>query len=180
MNVNMKSITSAGIIILLLYLFLSSGCMKGSSEYDHGVNDTDKHFSSVALPLHLAGLDAAALAASRSMDNSIKTHAGDALNFHRQAHQQLDSITRFININITAATDPVIRVAYQQLLPLQGVRFDSAYLQTQVQYLQKAVNLYTVQMASGNNTSLRNQAVEKLTAIKKQLHLTDSLYAHYR
>ena len=108
----------------------------------------------------MAGLDAAALTAGRSVDKSIKTHAGDALNFHRQAHQQLDSITRFININITAATDPDIRVSYQQLLPLQGVRFDSAYLQTQVQYLQKAVNQYTVQMASGNNTMLQNSLLK--------------------
>ena len=156
------------------------GCMKGSSEYDHGINAADKTFVSQALHLHEIIASASAIVPERSDSNELEIFAANAHSQHLRLFNELDSVNNFIQLKAGVEVNRDHVELNNKLIPLTGRQFDSGYLYNMLYYHQKAVEIYNKQLAAGSNSSLKNFTGKKIEFLKAQLIVVESLYKKYQ
>ena len=153
--------------------------MKGSSEYDHGINAADKTFVSQALHLHEIIASASAIVPARSDNNELEIFAANAYSQHLQLFNELDSVNNFIQLKAGVEVNRDHVELNNKLIPLTGRQFDSGYLYNMRFYHQKVVEIYYQQLTVGNNSSLKNFTGKKIEFLKAQLVIVESLYKRY-
>jgi len=174
-----KSTCQFNLLVSLILLLAFQGCMKGSSEYDHGINEADKIFVKQGLHLHDIMASACALVPERSDSNDLKTFASNTRNEQLQLYRELDSVNNFIGLKIKAEPTPASIELNYNLVTQHGRMFDSAYLHAMLIYHQKALEIYNSQLADGSNKSLKNYTGKKIDFLKGRLQAVELLYKRY-
>jgi len=167
-------------LIGLIFILIFQGCMKGSSEYDHGINAADKMFVSQGLHLHEIIASASALVPERSDSNELELFAANTHNEQLRLFGELDSVNHFIQLKAGVESNLSHIELNNKLFLLKGSHFDSGYLHTMLIYHQKAVELYNNQLAVGSNSSLKNFTSKKIEFLKAQLQMVEMLYKKYQ
>jgi predicted outer membrane protein len=164
----------------LIFILIFQGCMKGSSEYDHGINTIDKTFVSQGLHLHEIIASASALVPERSESSELETFAANTHNEQLQLFRELDSVNNFIQLKASAEKNLAHVELNNKLVQLNGHHFDTIYLNTMLIYHQKAVEIYNSQLAAGSNNALKNFASKKIEFLRAQLQMVEMLYKKYQ
>ena len=175
-----KTLIDVRLYMSLLILLVLQGCMKGSSEYDHGINEADKIFISQGLHLHEIIAAASALVPERSDSDELEIFAA---NSHRQQlmlFHELDSVNNFIQLKAGAETNLANLEMNNKLVSLTGNRFDSSYLHNMLIFHQKAVEVYKNQLTVGSNSSLKNFASRKIEFLNTQLQEVEFVFKRYQ
>jgi len=154
--------------------------MKGSSEYDHGINGADKTFVIQALHLHEMIASASALVPERSDSNELESFAANTHNQQLQLFRELDSVNNFIQLKAVAEVNRDYVELNNKLIPLTGRHFDSVYLYNMLTYHQKSVEIYNHQLSTGSNSALKNFTGKKIEILKAQLLVVESVYKRYQ
>ena len=176
----MKSLLATGSLAAVLFLV---SCDKNNDNNNNNENTSaqDKSFVNDITLSNRSEISLANLALAKATDTSVRNYAQMMIMDHTQAESNLRSITD--SLKLTLPTDSLNAMA-DSLRPvlqgLSGVRFDSAYIASQVPAHQKAITTVQTEVNSGTNSALMNYASSILPKIQMHLTKADSIAAKFR
>ena len=123
---------------------------------------------------NMAEVMAGKLALQRAKDPMVKMVARTIIKDHGTANRDL--LGHFKAMNMTVPTDPGVanKAVYDHLKTLRGSAFDKAYISCQVGAHEGAIVLFSHEVDSGKNATIKAYAMNKLPHI---LGHTAELYA---
>jgi putative membrane protein len=115
------------------------------------------------------------LALSRSSNTGVKTFAQMMVTEHSQAQADLSGIATGINVNVKDTIDAQHQMLMSRLDTLNGLAFDTVYINSQVKDHQANVTLFQSEVSAGSNQSVKDYASKYLPHIQMHLNMADSI-----
>jgi putative membrane protein len=117
------------------------------------------------------------LATERSSDASIDRFGEHMVKDHGDAGAKLNSLARAANVALPKDLDAEHAATRKELQSLNGKEFDLRYVAAQIKDHQKAVQLLTHEVASGQNTGVRQFAADTLPKVMEHLESAKDIHA---
>ncbi|GAL87648.1 membrane protein [Sporocytophaga myxococcoides] len=136
---------------------------------------TDSVFIKNASLSNIAEIDLGQLAASKATDDSIRAFGAFMVNEHTLAQNDLNALALQKNVSIPQEPDSLHKAIKQQLQVLNGYKFDSLYISTQVVDHQKAQQIFNTEINSGQDQDVINYANKYLPHINEHLQKATQL-----
>lgn len=159
-------------IIIGASVVLSMVCCK--KEASEKLNDTDRNFMKMAAHSNYAEIDAGQLAASKATDNSVKNFGSLMVAEHQTAQNELNSLASDKKYELPTGPDEAHIALKNQLAQMNGHKFDSAYIHSQVMDHQKVLNLFKEEQNNGKDKDVKNYADKYIHHIQMHYDRADS------
>jgi putative membrane protein len=147
---------------------------------DEGYNNTDQNFAMMAGISNFAEIDAGQTASTKGESAGVRQFGSMMVADHTTAQDELQSIAAGLRLYAPDSLDATHVALKQKLATLSGRAFDSVYIHSQVTDHQNAINLFELEVNSGQNGKLREYAASKLPHLEMHLHHADSLANLYK
>ena len=167
----MKKVFLMGSALALLL----TACKKDNDEDSMNASAQDQSFVTSANMSNSAEIRLGQLALSKSLNTGIKTFAQLMVSEHSQAQTELSGIASSINVNVKDSIDAQHQLLMAHLDTLNGMSFDTAYINSQVKDHQAAVNLFQTEISAGATQSVKDYASKYLPHIQMHLNMADSI-----
>lgn len=139
-------------------------------------NDADETFVERAAMSNMAEIEMGELALTRGTDSLVVAFAESMVNDHTTAQDELANIAdNDDDVDWPANLDQEHQGIWETLSQLEGHRFDSAYIASQVTAHEKAVQLFQNGRDNGRNEDVRNYINKYLPKIEMHLEKADSI-----
>lgn len=139
-------------------------------------NDADETFVERAAMSNMAEIEMGELALTRGTDSLVVAFAESMVNDHTTAQDELANIAdNDDDVDWPANLDREHQGIWETLSQLEGHRFDSAYIASQVTAHEKAVQLFQNGRDNGRNEDVRNYINKYLPKIEMHLEKADSI-----
>jgi putative membrane protein len=162
--------------VLSAACLLFSACDKDDDNNNSDeVSQTDVEFVQKASMANFAEISAAQIAVGKAANAGIKDFAQKMLSEHGTAGDQLKSIAGTVGLSTKDSLDAAHQVLADSLNSLQGVLFDSAYINSQVRDHQMAIDIFQDEADNGQQKDLRNFAIGLLPHLQEHYQMSDSL-----
>ena len=142
------------------------------------VSTGDRDFVTKAAEAGLAEIAEARVALKNSQRPDVQVFARRMIADHSKANEQLKSIAKSEGIEMPAAPSDQDLMRLKAMGALAGEEFDNAYIQQAVKDHDAAIELFTQESASGQNSQLKSFASETLPTIKEHDAMAKSLPLH--
>ena|SRR5690606_1888637 len=139
-------------------------------------NDADETFVERAGMSNMAEIEMGELALTRGTDSLVVAFAESMVNDHTTAQDELANIAdNDDDVDWPSNLDQEHQGIWETLSQLEGHRFDSAYIASQVTAHEKAVQLFQNGRDNGRNEDVRNYINKYLPKIEMHLEKADSI-----
>lgn len=139
-------------------------------------NDADETFVERAAMSNMAEIEMGELALTRGTDSLVVAFAESMVNDHTTAQDELANIAdNDDDVDWPSNLDQEHQGIWETLSQLEGHRFDSAYIASQVTAHEKAVQLFQNGRDNGRNEDVRNYINKYLPKIEMHLEKADSI-----
>jgi putative membrane protein len=139
------------------------------------MNSMDQSFLMQTSYGNHAEIAAGQLAATKATNAAVKAFGQMMVNDHSTAQTELEGIASNNGVDVPDQPDPAHQALMQRLMTLQGVAFDTAYMNSQVMDHQNTVNLFEMEISSGQRRQVIDYANKYLPHIRMHLQMADSL-----
>jgi putative membrane protein len=167
----MKKVFLMGSTLALLL----TACKKDDTEDKLNANAQDQSFVTSANMSNSAEIRLGQLALSRSSNAGVKTFAQLMVTEHSQAQTDLGSVATGINVNVKDSIDAQHQMLMSRLDTLNGLAFDTVYINSQIKDHQANVTLFQSEVSAGSNQSVKDYASKYLPHIQMHLNMADSI-----
>jgi putative membrane protein len=167
----MKKVFLMGSTLALLL----TACKKDDTEDNLNANAQDQSFVTSANMSNSAEIRLGQLALSRSSNAGVKTFAQLMVTEHSQAQTDLGSVATGINVNVKDSIDAQHQMLMSRLDTLNGLAFDTVYINSQVRDHQANITLFQSEVSAGSNQSVKDYASKYLPHIQMHLNMADSI-----
>ncbi|WP_343703829.1 DUF4142 domain-containing protein [Chitinophaga sp.] len=133
------------------------------------LTEHDRTFAIEASYGNYAEADLGTVADTISTNDSVSAFARMMVADHNAAQTELENITSAWPVNLPEGPDSLHRALKQQLLTLQGLQFDTTYMNAQITDHERAVALYQKAADSSRVGALRAYAAKYLPGIRMHL-----------
>jgi putative membrane protein len=116
------------------------------------------------------------VATTKAQDASVKAFGGFMVTEHTTAQNDLKAIAEKWSISLPETPDSVHLMLIQKMSMLSGHTFDTAYIKSQLNDHQTAIDLFTQEAMNGENKKLRDYANKYLPHIKMHKMVADSIW----
>ncbi|MFL5730401.1 MAG: DUF4142 domain-containing protein [Cytophagaceae bacterium] len=179
-NTNFNSMAKGALFAAALFLIAATGCKKKdddkTTDTSHNTNSTDQSFMVKAAQGDKAEIELGQLAATNASDQAVKDFGQMMVNAHTQTSTQLKTIAAQKSVNVPDTLDAAHAALKTQLQSLSGFAFDSVYMHSQVNDHKDAQTNFQTEISGGQDSDVRNFAIQNFPAINHHLQLADSLY----
>ena len=117
------------------------------------------------------------LAGERSSTASIDKFGEHMVKDHGDAGSKLASVARSANVDLPKALDAEHDATRTELRALNGKEFDLRYMASQIKAHQKAAQLLSHEIASGQHTGVRQFAADTLPTVMHHLEMAKQIHA---
>lgn len=159
--------------LLVAAAFVS--CTKDDDE----VNSTDKTFMLNASVSNTAEVGAANLALAKATNPAVRAFAMHMITEHTMAQTDLKSLGTSVGFAVNDTIDPVHMQIMTELSAMNGRRFDSAYMHTQVNDHDVTILNFQTELRSGQHKEVRDYADRYLPHIRQHRERADSIANAY-
>jgi putative membrane protein len=142
---------------------------------DNDLQAVDKTFATNAGYANAAEVDLGQLAATRGTTEGVRMYGQMMVNEHTTAQNELKGIVNGRGVTLPTTPDQEHQQLKQQLMSLNGMAFDSAYIHNQVIDHQKTQTLFQNEQTGGKDQRLKNYATKYLPHIQMHLQKADSI-----
>ncbi|HYF30586.1 MAG TPA: DUF4142 domain-containing protein [Chitinophagaceae bacterium] len=156
----------------LLTVCIMAACDKDD---DEKLNDTDRNFLMQAGYANSAEINAGNLASTKAVNPAVKAFGQMMVSEHGTSHAELNAIGTERGVDVPDEPDPPHQALAQRLATLQGVSFDTAFMNSQVMDHQMTVQLFENEIANGRHWRVKEYANKYLPHIRMHLQKADSL-----
>lgn len=122
-----------------------------------------------------AEIGAGELASTKAANPGVRTFGQMMVSDHSNAQTELESIASSEGVDVPDQPDEAHQTLMQRLMNLQGLAFDTAYMNSQVMDHQNTVNLFEMEIAQGRDPRVVQYANKYLPAIRMHLQMADSI-----
>ena len=162
-------------LLLTSIMLAFSACNNDDDEPTNPVNEQDRNFALNATYSNLAEIQMGQLAAAEATNESVEDFAEMMVTDHTTAQNQLSNLAESLDIAIPDTLTNEDQAIQAQLTALEGTRFDSAYISSQVVAQQKAQQIFQTQINQGLNPQLKEYAANTLVHIVTHLERATEL-----
>lgn len=140
------------------------------------LEDADETFVEKAALSNMTEIDFANLALTNAQHDSVRAFAQHMTEEHSTAQNELKTMAdKFEDVDWPTEMDQQHQQLKQQLMSLSGYQFDSAYMQSQVNDHQAALNLFNTEKNNGKNSDVKGYANKYQPHIQDHLDMADSV-----
>jgi putative membrane protein len=152
-----------------------TACEKNENE--ETANAQDRTFVLQASQSNRSEIELSQMALTHGADSSVKAYAQTMVDHHTMAENDLKDVADDIDldVNLTDTLTPDQVALRNRLMGLNGMAFDTAYINGQVMSHQKTLTIFDAQLSGGMNAKVRQYATDKRPAIQMHLTMADSL-----
>lgn len=163
----------------LFYLALAIASISWSAcdndEDDNDLKGVDKTFATNAAHANAAEIDLGQLAATKGTLEGVRMYGQMMVNEHTTAMNELKGIVNGRGVTLPTVPDQQHQQLKQQLMNLNGMAFDSAYIHNQVIDHQNTQTLFQNEQSQGKDQRLKDYATKYLPHIQMHLQKADSI-----
>jgi putative membrane protein len=141
-------------------------------------SEENRQFLTEAIQSGLAEVELGRLARDRTESRPVRSFAQLMVDDHHAANQQLAALAKAAGVTAPAQPDQAQQSLYAQLSALSGPAFDRAYMDSQVQSHQQAVDLFARQ--SAGNDQVARFAAQQLPVLQRHLSMAQAIGATLR
>ena len=172
----MKHITGLSKLFIVAALFAAS-CDDNDNDNNTNtvLNDADKNFMTQAAYANYNEIDFAQMALTKATADTVKKFAQMMIDEHTMAMHGLDSVANQFTYTLPTTIDSLHAAMKTDLMAKSGHSFDTAYINSQVNDHQVAINLFQNESTQGNNVSVKNYATQTLPHLQTHLAVADSI-----
>lgn len=167
----MKKVFLMGSALALLL----TACKKDDTGENVNANAQDQSFVTSANMSNSAEIRLGQLALSRSANAGVKTFAQMMVTEHTQAQTDLSSVASGINVSVKDSVDAQHQMLMSRLDTLNGLAFDTVYINSQIKDHQANVSLFQSEVSTGTNQSVKDYASKYLPHLQMHLNMADSV-----
>jgi putative membrane protein len=158
-----------------LFAFILFGCKKDKdNDTEETMNDTDKNFMKMAATGNYNEVDAGTMASSKATDQSVKTFGQMMVTDHTTAQAELSTLAGNKEISLPSGPDQMHIDMKNQMMQMNGHKFDSAYIHSQVTDHQTVLNLFKDEQANGKDQDVKDYANKFIHHIQMHFDRADS------
>lgn len=125
---------------------------------DDDLTTQDRNFATEAAYANRAEIELGELAVDMATDSRVIAYAEMMITDHTNAQNRLKDIARDEDITVPDTLNTEHREIYNQLAAMEGMAFDSAYVEQMIIDHEKALDLFTTQVQEGSEDDLVNYA----------------------
>ena len=167
--------------ILLAFTFSAAmiACDKDDDDdnaNDTTFNETDSLFVRMAAMSNFAEIATGQMAAINAEDSTVANYAEMMVTEHTTASQQLKTIANDLGLTAKDSLDAPHVMLMDSLTTLDGLAFDSAYVNSQVRDHQLAITLFQNEATNGENARLKTFATDMLPHLNGHLQAAEDLH----
>ncbi len=166
---------------VLCTALIISGCALGAyaadATKDDSVSHRDKKFVETAAETGTAEVLAADLAIKKTANEEVKAFAIAMQADHTKANEALDQIAVTKNIALPTDRTHHDNKMLDKLSKLEGVEFDKAYINDQVNAHEDAVNLFQKEADKGEDNDVKAFAAATLPTLQHHLEMVKDIQA---
>ncbi len=139
-------------------------------------NDADETFVEKAAMSNMAEIQMGELAATKGADSLVRAFGESMVNDHTTAQDELDDIADdHDDVDWPDDLDQEHQNIMETLMQLEGFRFDSAYIASQVTAHERAVKTFQDGRDNGSDAEVRSYIDKYLPKIEMHLDKADSI-----
>ena len=163
------------ILISSILLAVLTSCDKDDDDDNNSLNDTDQMFITQVAIGNTAEVSAGQMAATKGEHGAVKDFGQMMVGEHGLAQTELKSLGASLQVAVPDSLDPEHQMLAQRLDTLNGIAFDTAYINSQVRDHQKTLNIFQMEISSGSHQRIRDYANKYLPHIQMHLNKADSI-----
>jgi putative membrane protein len=137
----------------------------------------DRNFTRAAAAGDLSEVELGQLADHNGRSPEARQFGQRMINDHSKANDQLKAIAAAVNIPLPNAPGPEDQAMRERLDKLRGEAFDGDYIRGQISAHQETVQLFEYEMGSGQDSQLKNFAVQTLPVLMEHLEMAQNINA---
>ena len=159
--------------LVSLFFALSVLSIACSNNDDNAtVTSQDSYFMQQAAYSNFAEISAGSIASLKGNNDSVRLFGTMMVADHGTAESALDSLGNALHVSLPSTPDTAHIAVAAMLQTLSGNVFDTTYIGAQVKDHINTIALFQQELASGNNTQVKNYATKYLPKI--QMHLEEA------
>jgi putative membrane protein len=143
---------------------------------DHS-NAQDKLFVRQAMLGNQAEVELGQLASKKGTSAPVREFAKRMVDDHNKSADQLRSLARGVNGNVSKQLDPEHQTIREKLQKTASKDFDVAYIGSMIQDHQRTASLLQWQITSGQSEPLKKYAADTLPVVMAHLEMAKQQYA---
>jgi putative membrane protein len=163
------------LLLCAFALSVFTACDKDDDDDNMDLNNTDREFVLKASLSNYAEIDAGQLAVTKAEEDGVEMYGQHMVTDHSLAKAELETIAASLGLRSPDSLDARHVALKAVLMSLSDRAFDSAYIISQVQDHQEAIDLFENEADDGDNSQLRNYANGKLPHLRRHLQMADSI-----
>jgi putative membrane protein len=125
----------------------------------------------------MAEVDFGKLAGERAQSEAVKNFAARMVKDHGAANDKVIALARANKVETPKDLDPEHQAARDTLRGASGAEFDKRYIENQIKAHQRAVQLLTHEVGSGQDVRVKAFAGETLPTVMHHLEMARSVHA---
>jgi len=141
----------------------------------HQTNNQDRLFAKLMAAGGLAEVDLGKLAGTKAANASVKEFAEAMVRDHSDANSKLKTLADAAKIPLPNILDADHKAIRQKLDTAEGRAFDVAYIDSQIIDHQKAAQLLTWEIGSGQDAQLQQYAAATLPTVMTHLRMAQNI-----
>jgi putative membrane protein len=142
------------------------------------LSTTDATFINMAGTSGIEEVTFGQLAQTKASRAAVRRFAAQMVADHTTANQQLVALARAKQITPPSSMDTTHDQLYQQLQSMRGRDFDRAYMDSQVQDHEMAVQAFETEATNGTDPQVRSFAQQHLPKMRQHLQMARTLAGH--
>jgi putative membrane protein len=166
MKINLNS------TIVAMLLLASAACDDDDNNASNA-SQNDKNFLRDAAYANLAEIQAGDVAEDSASNQEVKTFASHMVSEHNTAWNDLKGVANDEDIDLPGEPDQTHKAKLEYLKTLNGYRFDTAYVNSQVKDHKAAIALFTQAQSNADDGDIRAYATKYLPHLQE--HLSNAL-----
>jgi putative membrane protein len=143
------------------------------------LSTTDATFINEAGSGGIAEVTFGQLAQTKADSDAVRQFAAKMVTDHTATNQKLLTLAESKEMTPPSSMDTTHDQLYKQLQGLSGPAFDHAYMSSQVQDHEAAVQAFQNEAANGSDADVRNLAQQTLPTLQQHLEMARSLAGQY-
>ena len=139
------------------------------------LNAADRVFAMAIAQGGMAEVKLGELAAKSGHSDPVKKFAKQMVSDHSKANDKFADVAKKQGLEPPKGIDPEHQAMTRKLQDLTGRRFDTEYMKGQVSDHQKTAQLLEYEMASGQNTAVKDFASDALPTVLRHLKIAQDV-----
>lgn len=161
----------------LTLLSLALAALVSTAQAAEAVSSSDKEFAVKAAQDGMAEVEMGELAQKRASSDSVKKYAGQLVEAHTTANEELKTIAQAQGITLPKSLSKEDQKLQDELASLSGAEFDQRFVQAQIKDHQEAIDLFQAQTEEGQSQELKSYAENTLPHLESHLRAAEKLAA---